>query len=79
MRVSRAWRDIAARIQAGYGHESEELVKPGSLAIFCPACPQPGINLPSNWKDDKEEWVMAHLLILSTDSSFPVGYILGVS
>ena len=23
----------------------------GSLAIFCPSCPQPGINLPPNWKD----------------------------
>ncbi|KAI9429637.1 hypothetical protein H4582DRAFT_2114301 [Lactarius indigo] len=23
----------------------------GSMAIFCPACPQPGINLPDDWKD----------------------------
>ncbi|KAH9012959.1 hypothetical protein EDB83DRAFT_2233526, partial [Lactarius deliciosus] len=22
----------------------------GSMAIFCPACPQPGINLPDDWK-----------------------------
>jgi hypothetical protein len=53
MRVSRAWRDIIARIQAGFGHCAEEQVAPGDLAIFCPACPQPGINLPTDWKDDE--------------------------
>lgn len=26
----------------------------GELAVFCPACPQPGINLPRNWKEDEE-------------------------
>lgn len=25
----------------------------GTLALFCAACPQPGINLPANWKEDK--------------------------
>jgi hypothetical protein len=29
----------------------------GSLAIFCPACPQPGINLPSDWKDSPQQWI----------------------
>ncbi|KAF8961701.1 hypothetical protein BDZ97DRAFT_1759716 [Flammula alnicola] len=24
----------------------------GKLASFCPACPQPGVNLPANWQDD---------------------------
>jgi hypothetical protein len=24
---------------------------PGSLSIFCPSCPQPGINLPPDWSD----------------------------
>ncbi|KAF8805303.1 hypothetical protein BYT27DRAFT_7224958 [Phlegmacium glaucopus] len=24
----------------------------GNLAIYCPACPQPGINIPDDWKDD---------------------------
>ena len=57
MRVSRAWRDIAARIQAGYGHHPEEQITPGALAIFCPACPQPGINLPDDWENDEQRWV----------------------
>ncbi|KAG1794990.1 hypothetical protein EV424DRAFT_1335008, partial [Suillus variegatus] len=28
----------------GFGHEEKE-VRPGDLALFCPACPQPGINV----------------------------------
>jgi hypothetical protein len=53
MCVSRAWRDIVARIEAGYGHDTEKPVTPGSLAIFCPACPQPGVNLPNDWISDE--------------------------
>ena len=29
----------------------------GDLAVLCPACPQPGLNLPEDWEDDKEEYV----------------------
>jgi hypothetical protein len=25
------------------------------LAIFCPACPQPGINLPEGWEKEKDQ------------------------
>ena len=25
--------------------------KDGELAVRCPSCPWPGINLPSGWKD----------------------------
>ena len=57
MRVSRAWRDISARIKAGYGHHPEAPVTPGSLAIFCPACPQPGVNLPDDWREDDQKYV----------------------
>lgn len=63
MRVSRAWRDIIARIQAGYGHSAGGPIEPGALAIFCPACPQPEINLPSNWREDERRWVMVNIAI----------------
>ncbi|KAH9477652.1 hypothetical protein JR316_0009878 [Psilocybe cubensis] len=29
----------------------------GKLALFCPACPQPGINLPDTWIDDADSYV----------------------
>ena len=38
-------------MKSGLGHQADhEISKDGSMAIFCPACPQPGVNLPDNWK-----------------------------
>ncbi|KAI6096114.1 hypothetical protein EV401DRAFT_2062325 [Pisolithus croceorrhizus] len=37
MRVSWLWRDLKHRKWFG-------------LALFCPACPQPGLKLPADWK-----------------------------
>jgi hypothetical protein len=55
MRVSRIWRDLMNRIRFGFGHETDRSPGPGDLALYCPACPQPGINLPSSWKDSYDE------------------------
>ena len=46
-----------AQITSGLGHEEEEL-QPGGLAIFCPACPQPGINLSKEWDQDPKKCVV---------------------
>ena len=43
-RMSRIWQKVAD-------------VKKGELANFCPACPQPGINIPDNWRDDSARQV----------------------
>ncbi len=43
-------------------NEIEELptmihdVARGKLAYFCPACPQPGVNLPEGWLDDPQRY-----------------------
>ncbi|KAG1759239.1 hypothetical protein EDD22DRAFT_981115 [Suillus occidentalis] len=58
MRVSRIWRDLMNRIRFGFGHETDRSPGPGDLALYCPACPQPGINLPSSWKDSYDEWLV---------------------
>lgn len=51
LRASRQWRDLTNRMQSGFGHKPvDEHGTDGSMAIFCPACPQPGINLPMDWK-----------------------------
>jgi hypothetical protein len=43
--------------RGGRGHDPEGVAstKPGALALLCPACPQPGMNLPPNWQDYPEE------------------------
>lgn len=48
---------MQARITAGYGHQPGLDIPPGSLAVRCPMCPQPGINLPENWMQDEEQYV----------------------
>ncbi|KIK55231.1 hypothetical protein GYMLUDRAFT_175889 [Collybiopsis luxurians FD-317 M1] len=36
----------------GFGHVlgGVEAATPGKLAVMCPACPCPGVNLPSGWE-----------------------------
>jgi len=46
-----------AQINSGFGHEDTAELQPGSLAIFCPACPQPGINLSKGWDQDLKKYV----------------------
>ncbi|KAI6162707.1 hypothetical protein EDD17DRAFT_1776471 [Pisolithus thermaeus] len=50
MRVSQLWRDLKHRKWFGLGHDMEQDPGDGGLALFCPACPQPGVNLPADWK-----------------------------
>ena len=33
----------------------------GRLSLFCPSCPQPGINLPPNWRD-LPNWVTRRII-----------------
>ena len=55
MHVSRQWRDIQIRAQFGFGHDTHNIPGDGDLAEFCPACPQPGVNLPQNWHQEKDQ------------------------
>ena len=45
---------------------------PGSLALFCPSCPQPGINLPADWKK-LPGWVTRRTL--TVDANFHADHI----
>jgi len=59
---------VSKRFGEIYGKSSD----PGSLSIFCPACPQPGINLPSNWKD-LPNWVTRRTI--TVDGNFHADHI----
>jgi hypothetical protein len=67
-KLSRAWRWMKKLKWAGFGHRTAaDPMKPaaGELTIFCPACPQPNINLPADWKNDPNRYVtfLIYLLI----------------
>jgi hypothetical protein len=53
-RMSRIWRWMKKLKWAGFAGDTKSVkdVKPGELGIYCPACPQPGVNIPDNWKED---------------------------
>ena len=58
-RMSRIWCWMKRLKWAGYGNKGSKVsdVKAGELMVFCPACPQPSINIPENWKDDPARYV----------------------
>ena len=59
MRCSRQWRNLKHLIHTGLAHEPLRERSPGDMALFCVACPQPGVNLPpENERDVDHPWVM---------------------
>jgi hypothetical protein len=51
LRASRQWQDLKNQKESGVRYMSKgEPIPDGSMAIFCPACPQPSINLPMDWQ-----------------------------
>lgn len=57
MRMIREWQYLKMLKRAGRAHflSGIEGTKPGELALACPACPHPGVNLPDNWESCPEE------------------------
>lgn len=43
--------------RAGRGHDDDGIsgTREGDAALLCPACPQPGKNLPPAWKSEAPE------------------------
>jgi hypothetical protein len=55
MRVSRQWRKVQLMHQHGFAPVTGKIPGPGDLAEFCPACPQPGVNLKENWVTEPDQ------------------------
>ncbi|KAM6490431.1 hypothetical protein JOM56_014104, partial [Amanita muscaria] len=74
-RMSRLWRWMKKLKWAGYGHTHKDTKdpEPGSLANFCPACPQPNVNLANNWKDDENRFVFRRMFV--ADGNFKADHV----
>ena len=70
IRVSRQMRKL--QVSKRFGAVYEESSQPGSQTIFCPSCPQPGINLPSDWRD-LPDWVTRRTI--TVDGNFHADHI----
>ena len=51
MHIIHQWQHLKMLERMGRGHDSAGVdnTKEGTCAILCPACPQPGKNLPDDW------------------------------
>ncbi|KAG1840759.1 hypothetical protein F4604DRAFT_1690673 [Suillus subluteus] len=64
MRVARQWRQLKLLKWNGFCHERRD-PKDGELALFCPACPQTGINVAVPTKDDASpKWLYTRSLVM---------------
>ena len=57
MTTSRQWHDLLLLKHFGFGHDLESKPNNGDLALFCSACPQPGINTSEEVAADKKQCV----------------------
>ncbi|KAG1903999.1 uncharacterized protein F5891DRAFT_946598, partial [Suillus fuscotomentosus] len=49
------WRQLKTMKWHGFGHRSDN-PSTGELALFCPACPQPGINVLLSEDESLDDW-----------------------
>ncbi|KAF7298517.1 CxC2 domain-containing protein [Mycena indigotica] len=72
--MSREWRFVQMLKRAGRGHEDNATrnVPAGSCALLCPACPQPGKNLPedNSWQSVPRHQRFKYSLFLAIDANF---------
>ena len=62
LRVGRQWRNLKERKWFGFGHRNQH-PKAAEMALFCPACPQSGVNLQQGWKNDGRDWLYWRTLV----------------
>jgi hypothetical protein len=61
--MTRQWDNLHLLKRAARGHDPGDdrigTTMPGECALLCPACPQPGKNLPPDWENVSAEkrWV----------------------
>ncbi|KAF7321778.1 CxC2 domain-containing protein [Mycena kentingensis (nom. inval.)] len=72
LRVARQWRHLHLLKRAGRGHDKYGVAGTGEgeLAIRCPACPRPGINLPEDWADAAPEDKCLYTMVIALDACF---------
>ncbi|KAK7025333.1 hypothetical protein VNI00_016115 [Paramarasmius palmivorus] len=72
-RAAREWQHLKALKRGGRGNDSARTIqetKTGELAVLCPACPRPEVNLPGNWISTEPEKSFIYTLFLAVDACF---------
>ncbi|KAF7300224.1 CxC2 domain-containing protein [Mycena kentingensis (nom. inval.)] len=72
LRISRQYRHLLLLKRAGRGHDRFGVMGtgPGELALRCPACPRPGVNLPADWEKVSAEDRFLYMQHIAMDACF---------
>ncbi|KAG2104983.1 hypothetical protein BD769DRAFT_1612896 [Suillus cothurnatus] len=72
LRMVKEWRNLTLLKRSGRGHDpgGVDATQHGACAVLCPACPQPGKNLPDGWEDTPSEDRWKYSLFLAIDANF---------
>ena len=72
MRAVREFQHIKLMKRAGRGNIEGGIAttSPTELALACPACPHPHINLPTNWDEADPSVRFLYVLFLALDANF---------
>ncbi|KAF9472822.1 hypothetical protein BDN70DRAFT_818093, partial [Pholiota conissans] len=71
-RMTLQWRHLQMLKWAGVPHQigGVSAIQPGQLAVRCPSCPYPGINLPGGWEHVSEELRFLYMVFICMDANF---------
>ncbi|PBK63848.1 hypothetical protein ARMSODRAFT_990134 [Armillaria solidipes] len=72
MRMKLQWAHLKLLKRGGRAHCSDGVAttKPRDLAVLCPSCPRPGVNLPEGWESAPPEYQFLYVVILCMDANF---------
>jgi len=63
MRTARQWRQCKLYKWHGFANDGRD-PNSGQLALFCPACPQPDINIQLSAAKDTPDWLYSRTLVM---------------
>ncbi|KAF8139331.1 hypothetical protein K438DRAFT_1996130 [Mycena galopus ATCC 62051] len=72
IRIAREYRHLMMLKRGGRGHDpgGAKATKSGELAVRCPVCPRPGLNLPEGWENTPKEDKFIYNLFMALDACF---------
>ncbi|KAJ7788725.1 hypothetical protein B0H14DRAFT_2627987 [Mycena olivaceomarginata] len=72
MRMAREYRHLLMLKRAGRGHNPSGVwgTATGELAVECPVCPNPKVNLPEGWENAPPEDMFLYVLFIALDACF---------
>ncbi|KAJ7791737.1 hypothetical protein B0H14DRAFT_2395344 [Mycena olivaceomarginata] len=72
LRMVREYSHLLMLKRAGRGHAKSGVMgtTQGVLAVLCPCCPIPGVNLPEGWENAPPEHQSLYILFIAIDACF---------